>query len=157
MIADSLGVTLQGFRESFDRRLTDRDLDVACGRIKSGTCGAVRLQCVGLVDGRDTIVIEHVNRMARDIAADWPKGNSDLAYRVEIEGEPDILCNMDISIDEAGRRKSGIGKMGAGAGAMVSTAMRVVNAIPFVVAAKPGLLSALDLPLTLPHHGFQSS
>jgi hypothetical protein len=38
------------------------------------------------------------------------------------------------------------------AGAMVSTAMRVVNAIPYVVEAKPGLLSALDLPLTLPRH-----
>jgi hypothetical protein len=33
--------------------------------------------------------------------------------------------------------------------------MRVVNAIPYVVEAKPGLLSALDLPLTLPHHAFR--
>ena len=35
---------------------------------------------------------------------------------------------------------------------MVSTAMRVVNAIPYVVEAKLGLLSALDLPLTLPRN-----
>jgi hypothetical protein len=33
---------------------------------------------------------------------------------------------------------------------MTGTAMRVVNAIPHVVAAPPGLLSSLDLPLTLP-------
>lgn len=45
--------------------------------------------------------------------------------------------------------------MDAGAGAMVSTAMRVVNAIPYVVHAKPGLLSALDLPLTLPRNVFR--
>ena len=44
--------------------------------------------------------------------------------------------------------------MTSGAGAMVSTAMRVVNAIPYVVDANPGLLSALDLPLTLPRHVF---
>ena len=30
--------------------------------------------------------------------------------------------------------------------------MRVVNAVPYVVAARPGLLSSLDLPLTLPRH-----
>ena len=35
---------------------------------------------------------------------------------------------------------------------MVATAMRVVNAVPYVVEARPGLLSSLDLPLTLPRH-----
>ena len=38
------------------------------------------------------------------------------------------------------------------AGAMVATTMRVVNAIPFVVDGPPGLLSSLDLPLTVPQH-----
>jgi hypothetical protein len=47
--------------------------------------------------------------------------------------------------------------MSAGAGAMVSTTMRVVNAIPHVVQAKPGLLSALDLPLTLPRNSLAST
>jgi len=41
---------------------------------------------------------------------------------------------------------------GAGHAAMSATAMRVVNAIPYVVAAPAGLLSSLDLPNTLPHH-----
>ena len=40
------------------------------------------------------------------------------------------------------RRKAGIEGMTSGAGAMVATAMRVVNAIPYVVAAQPGLLSS---------------
>jgi hypothetical protein len=33
---------------------------------------------------------------------------------------------------------------------LIATAMRVVNAIPYVCDAPPGLVSALDLPLTLP-------
>jgi hypothetical protein len=37
---------------------------------------------------------------------------------------------------------------------MVATAMRVVNAIPYVVAAQPGLLSSVDLPLTIPRGAF---
>ena len=43
---------------------------------------------------------------------------------------------------------------GAGHAAMASTAMRVVNAIPYVVDAPPGLLSSLDIPTTLPRHVF---
>jgi len=39
-------------------------------------------------------------------------------------------------------------------GAMVATAMRVVNAVPYVVAAEPGLLSSVDLPLTIPKGAF---
>jgi hypothetical protein len=110
-----------------------------------------------LVGGRDAIIIEHVNRMARDLAPDWPIGKSDLAYRIEIKGEPDIECNMDLTLDAAGRKKAGISSMGSGAGAMVSTAMRVVNAIPFIVEAEPGMHSALDLPLTVPYHALNPS
>lgn len=43
---------------------------------------------------------------------------------------------------------------GAGRAAMASTAMRVVNAIPYVVEAPPGLLSSLDIPTTLPLYAF---
>jgi hypothetical protein len=52
------------------------------------------------------------------------------------------------------RKKAGIEDMTSGAGAMVATAMRVVNAVPYVVAAEPGLLSSVDLPLTIPTGAF---
>jgi hypothetical protein len=32
--------------------------------------------------------------------------------------------------------------------------MRVVNAIPYVIDAAPGLLSSLDIPMTLPRNAF---
>lgn len=41
-----------------------------------------------------------------------------------------------------------------GHAAMASTAMRVVNAIPYVVTAPAGLLSSLDIPMTLPLYAF---
>ncbi len=37
---------------------------------------------------------------------------------------------------------------------MVTTAMRVVKTVPYVVAAEPGLLSSADFPLTMPKHVF---
>jgi hypothetical protein len=42
---------------------------------------------------------------------------------------------------------------GGGHDAIVATVMRVVNAVLYVVAAPQGLLSSLDLPITVPRHG----
>ena len=105
-----------------------------------------------LIDGHERIVIEHVTRLAHDIAPEWPTGLGDLSYRVVIEGEPDIDCTLAVTHRDP--QRAGIAGMKAGAGAMVATAMRVVNAVPYVVDAAPGLLNALDLPLTLPTCGF---
>jgi hypothetical protein len=145
LIASGLGVEVEQVRGSIDRQLTDRDIEVAFGTIEAGTCGAVRTRAAGVVDGREAIVIEHVIRMARDVAPDWPTSESDATYRVDIEGDPDIHCVLTLGEAEG---------HGAGRAAMASTAMRVVNAIPYVVDAPPGLLSSLDIPTTLPRHGF---
>ena len=40
---------------------------------------------------------------------------------------------------------------------MTATAMRVVNAVPYVIAAAPGLLSSLDLPVTVPVQPFAAA
>jgi len=145
LIAAGLGANVTEVRGSLDRQLTERDIDVAFGRIPAGTVGAVRTRAVGVVNGREAIVIEHIIRMARDVAPDWPRSDSDATYRVDIAGEPDVHCEMTLGTAEGHR---------AGQAAMTATAMRVVNAIPFVVDAAPGLVSSLDLPNTLPRHAF---
>jgi hypothetical protein len=154
LIADALGAELDEIRERVDRAPTTRDLDVACGKIAAGTSGAIRIEAIGVVDGREAIVIEHVNRMARDVAPDWPITERDHGYRIEIEGTPNMVCELTHSLDDPAA--AGVGIMAGGAGGMVATAMRVVNAIPYVVDAAPGLLHALDLPLTVPTRAFES-
>lgn len=141
LIAQGLGVQVEEVRGSLDREPTDRDIKVAFGTIRAGTCGAVRTRASGLVNGREAIVVDHIIRMARDVAPGWLSSESDATYAVDIEGEPDIHCTMTMGEKEG---------HGAGESAMTGTAMRVVNAVPYVVAAAPGLLSSLDLPLTLP-------
>ncbi|RUP04882.1 MAG: dihydrodipicolinate reductase [Mycobacterium sp.] len=145
LIADGLDVAIEEVRGTLDRRLTARDIDVAFGTIPAGTCGAVRTRAAAAIDGRDAIVIEHVIRMARDVAPDWPVSDSDATYRVDIDGDPDVHCVLTLG--------ASVGH-GAGHAAMAATAMRVVNAIPYVVEARPGLLSSLDLPMTLPRRVF---
>ena len=145
LMAAGLGVEVEEVRGTLDRRLTDRDIEVAFGTIKAGTCGAVSTRAAGVVNGREAIVVEHIIRMARDVAPDWLASEFDATYRVDIEGDPDIHCAMNVGAAEG---------HAAGHAAMAATAMRVVNAIPYVVDAPAGLLSSLDLPNTLPRHAF---
>jgi 2,4-diaminopentanoate dehydrogenase len=145
LMAEGLGVEVDQIRGTLDRELSARDIEVAFGIIPAGTCGAVRTRAAGVVNGREAIVIEHVIRMARDVAPEWPRSESDATYRVDIIGAPDIHCEMTLGEAEG---------HGAGRAAMTSTAMRVVNAIPYVVDAPAGLLSSLDIPMTLPRHAF---
>lgn len=145
LIAQGLGVELEEIRGRLDRQLTDRDIDVAFGTVPAGTVGAVRTIASGVVDGREAIVVDHVIRMARHVAPEWPSSENDATYLVRIEGDPDVECRLTLG-PAAGRD--------AGEAAMAATAMRVVNAVPYVVAAAPGLLSSLDLPVTLPAQVF---
>src|SRR6201996_3170656 len=148
LIASGLAVTVERVRGSLDRELTDRDIEVAFGTIKAGTCGAVRTRAAAVVNGEEAIVLEHVIRMGRHVAPNWPNSDFDATYRVDIDGDPDIHCAMTVGAAEG---------HGAGYAAMTSTAMRVVNAIPYVVDAAPGLLTSLDIPTTLPRRVFERS
>jgi hypothetical protein len=145
LVACGLGVELDEVRGRVDRRLTDHDIDVAFGTVPAGTVGAVRTTASGIVDGKEAIVVDHVIRMARDVAPEWPTSDNDATYVVNIEGDPDIECRLTLGPRE-GRD--------AGEAAMTATAMRVVNAVPYVIAAPPGLLSSLDLPVTVPVQPF---
>ena len=142
------------FARRYDRRLTDQPIETAFGTVEPGMCGAIRFQAIGVVDGREAIVIDHITRLARHVGTDWPIGEADLTYRVQLEGKPNFDCWFTPSLDDPA--EAGISKMGSGAGAMLATAMRVVNAVPYVVDAEPGLLRSLEMPLTLPRHALRA-
>jgi hypothetical protein len=91
--------------------------------------GAVRFETIGVIAGRDAIVIEHVNRMALDLAPTWPSAARDGTYRIVVEGEPGLQCELTVGTPES-----------FSAQGMLATTMRIVNAIPAVCAAPPGLL-----------------
>lgn len=143
MVADVLGVELEAIRETFEKCATPRRLEVAAGSIEAGSVGALRFATIGVVNGRDAIVIEHVNRMARDLAPDWPNAERDGVYRIEIEGDPKLRCELEVGTQENFSDQG-----------LVVTTMRAVNAIPYVCEAPPGVIGATDLPLTVPYAAF---
>ena len=146
LVARALDITLDEVIERYERVVTPRELVVACGVIPAGTCGAVRAETMGMVDGEPVIVIEHVNRMAPDLAPEWasaPNGT----YQLVIDGEPNITCDLRLGAADT--------PAAANAAGMEATAMRVVNAIPYVVDAPPGIATSLDLPLTAPRNALE--
>lgn len=145
-IANALGYELDGYRQTYEKVITEKELHVASGTIPAGTVGAVRFETIGIVNGEDKIIIEHVNRMDKDIAPHWPKGPRDGTYRLVVEGDPNMSCEFF----------PGKNEITAGYEGMVITCMRAVNAIPYVVEAEAGVLDSMTLPLTLPKESFRS-
>jgi hypothetical protein len=143
LIARALGVELDEVRETLDRRPLENDVTTrTMGEFTQGTQGAVRFEVQGFVDGEPRIVIEHVTRIHPSCAPDWPQPPSGSgAHRVIIEGRPRIEVTVEAS-DEGENRSAGGNATAAG---------RLVNAIPWLVDAKPGLYDALDVPIKPGH------
>ena len=149
-LAAGLGVKIDNIEESNERIPAAESFETPTGHIAAGTIAAMRSTLTGYVGGRPTFILDHVTRMRDDIAADWPQPHicippKDLGYglasgrglyRVEIEGSPSMRCEFEMAEDHD-----------HDLGARIAGASRMVNAIPAVCAAPPGLLSALDLPL----------
>ena len=149
-LAAGLGVTIDDIDETNQRVPATESFDTPTGHIAAGTIAAMRSTLTAYVGDKPTFVVDHVTRMRDDIAPDWPQPHisiepKDLGYglasgrglyRVEIEGSPSMRCEFEMADDHD-----------HDLGARMAGASRMVNAIPAVCAAAPGLLSALDLPL----------
>lgn len=140
MIAHALDVTLDDITTTWETWVTDVAISTARGEVAPGTVAAVRFTINGIVGGEPRIVLEHVNRVGADSAPDWPRGNHNDVYQVLIEGSPSITQ------ETAFRFTDGSGRTPAVAGCL-ATGMRALNALPAVIAASPGFVTALDLPL----------
>ena len=143
MVADQMGAQLDEIRETYEKRTTDRRIEIAAGSVEPGSVAAVRFETIGVVNGRDAIVIEHVNRIAPDVAPDWPTAR-DGTYRVLVDGDPSFQCELTFGKTAGDATDQG----------MIATAMRVVNAVPYVCAAPPGIVTSADLPPLVPRTAF---
>jgi 4-hydroxy-tetrahydrodipicolinate reductase len=136
-LAAALDVTLDSVTETVERRAAPEDFDISCAHIEAGTQAALRFEVLGIRDGRPVIVLEHVTRLRPDLAADWPQPAGASCYRVEVKGEPAYTVDLQFMGEDGDHNTGGL----------KGTSMRLVNAVEAVVAAKPGILTALDLPL----------
>ncbi|OBI87558.1 dihydrodipicolinate reductase [Mycobacterium asiaticum] len=134
VVAQALGLEIRGVQGYRHVALTPRALSVAAGEIPAGTVGAMRFGVV--VDcGETTLTVEHLTRMADDLAPDWP---TEIGYSVTFEGEPSMRIHLVIGSHDQDHAEQGC----------LATAMHAINAIPTVVAAEPGPYDLSTIALT---------
>lgn len=139
LIARALGVELDEIRETVLRRPLESTVENVMGTFAEGTQGGLRFEVQGIVGGVPRIILEHVTRIHPSVAPDWPvppDGGAG-AHKVIIEGDPRIELNLEATTEGDNRA----------AGGNATAAGRLVNALPWLLAAEPGVYDALDVPL----------
>ena len=131
-IADVLEVPIDEFKAVYETDSVDYDIQAGFGLVEAGTASVVRFELQGLYKGRPFVVLEHIDHLLDDLnecKKPWSKPNAPQThYRIEVHGDPEFAIEM-----QSGRPSAWC-------------ITPVINCIPALVAAPPGLLGPLDVP-----------
>jgi hypothetical protein len=130
MMADTLGAQLDEVRYTPEFGLATKDLDLGYMRIPKGTVCGINGLWQGIVDDRPLLEMGLLWRLGDAMEPDWEVHEGHL---IEVSGTPSITLRHEIHHDATSYNSE--------------TANPAVNAIPAVVAARPGLVTLADLPL----------
>lgn len=136
-LADQIGITLDQVRERHESWVTSHEINCTMMSVAPGRVAAVRFAVEGMRAGRPVITMEHINRLTPAAAPHWPyppDGRSGV-HRVVVEGNPGVEMNTHVGLAGIDHNEGGV----------VSTAVRVTNAIEAVCRAPAGLVAARDL------------
>jgi hypothetical protein len=138
MMADALGITLD--KLTFDATFTAAhgDSDLGFMTIPKGTVGAVEGYHRGWVGDRAVVNVGFRWTMGDQIDPPFKLAHG---HVISIEGRPNMRTLVRVLPGEDWDEP---GYMGLG---MIYTAMPVLNAVPVVVAAEPGIVTFNELPL----------
>lgn len=120
MIASGLGWKLQRVDETLEPAIAPRDLDTEYLRIPAGAAAGIHQSARGYKDGELAISLD----LQMFVGAESPRDH------VLVDGDPPIDCTI-----------------AGGVAGDIATAAITVNAIPKVMAARPGVLTMKDIPL----------
>jgi hypothetical protein len=124
-----------------DFALATKDLDLPGRPIKAGTVAGLDVRWEALCDGTSVIELHQRWVMSSDIEPRWPVEHG---WIVEVTGDPHLRVRIDVwpdTEDLGSLTTSDFHAIG-----MKLTALPIVNAIPYVCAAKPGIRTYADLP-----------
>jgi hypothetical protein len=135
VMARALGVDLDGIRFDVEFGAANRTTDFGFMTVQEGHIAGFKGVLSGTVDDQPRVQCKFVWKVGHDMTPNWPVEDG---YVIEIEGDPGVRCRLEP-----------IGPHFDGA---TTTAMPVVNAIPQVCAAPPGIVNQMDLPLVKGAH-----
>jgi hypothetical protein len=137
VMALAMGVELDEIAFEAQFATADDTLDLGYMTVQRGHIAGFKGVVSGVVDGRSMIECQFVWKLGDEgMTPNWPVEHG---YVVEIHGEPNVRVRLEPIDDHFD---------GA-----VTTAMPVVNAIPDVCAAPPGVVNRTGLPLVRRREG----
>ena len=134
-LAGAIGTPLDEIVTRHQMLPARRPIEVAAGRIEAGCTSHVDWRWSGMAGGKAIANLEIAWSMDEDHA-----GGPAPLWRIEIEGTPDVRLAVDLERGGAPGRTSA---------EQLGVAATVLNLIPHVVAAPPGLMSPAQAPLIL--------
>lgn len=114
------------------------DLDIPGRPVKKGQVAGVIARWLGIAGGHPVIELNAQWTIADEITPAWDIA---MAYLIEVSGTPQLKLRADVLPADFTLPMEELVATG-----FIITAMPVVNAIPSVVAARPGIVTYADLP-----------
>ncbi|TDC97941.1 dihydrodipicolinate reductase [Actinomadura sp. 7K507] len=133
-VADALSVPLDAVEAAGETATSPRFVEIAAGTLEPGTVTAQRVTVTGLRGGRRVLRFRATWYCATDLDADWELRGS--GWRITVDG--DAPLDLDVRFPFPLERMSEFTPS--------YTANRALNAVPYVCAAPPGILTTADLP-----------
>ena len=131
VMAHALGVELDDVEFRAEFATADEDLEFGYMTVGAGRIAGIKGTIAGIRDGRSIVECRSVWKMGDGrMTPNWPQTNG---YVIDVVGSPSFECRISPT---AGHLDGA-----------VTTALPVVNAIPAVVAAPPGIVNQGTLPL----------
>jgi 2,4-diaminopentanoate dehydrogenase len=134
-LAHALAVTVDRVEFQAEVATADDDVDFGFMTLRKGRVAGILGSVAAVHAGRSVIECRFVWKLGEKMTPNWPVTNG---YLIEIEGDPGVRCTLQPL-------------EGHFPGA-VTTAMPVVNAIPAVCAAPPGIVNRMELPFVRGAH-----
>ena len=138
VLADLAGFEIDEWLGEGGVAAAKEDMTIVAGEIKAGTAAAERVVVTGRSQGVDRIRFTQYGFVAMNVEPDW--GLQPTGWRIRIHGDAPIDMRMPfpVPLDDLASFVPAYNANG------------LVNAIPYVCGAHPGVLTTEDLPHILP-------
>jgi 2,4-diaminopentanoate dehydrogenase len=144
MVADALGVELDDIVCEAEYAKTTDDVVMDSWTIPAGCVAGVYASWQGRIGARTVVELNVRWKKGQTLEPDWP---IEEGHVITVAGRPTVQAKLSYLPPPDFDATTFADFMVLG---MIMTAMPAVNAIPYVVAAPPGIVTYTDLPLPLP-------
>ena len=138
LLAEAAGKPIESWRAAGEVAVAREDTTIVAGVVRAGTVAAQRTTIIGTSGDADVVSFTACWYCATEVDPQWDLGRT--GWRVKVVGEAPFEFDLafPVPLEDLNQWTPAF------------TANRPVNAVPYVCAARPGILSTVDLPPITP-------